>query len=75
MASPKRKPRRKTATDAKAVRTTCPICEKPVESRDLPGDTLFPFCSRRCKLVDLQKWFAGEYSLSREVREDELEEE
>lgn len=35
----------------------CPVCGRPaaVETR--------PFCSRRCADVDLQRWFAGAYSI------------
>jgi len=32
-----------------------------------------PFCSARCKLVDLQKWFSESYTIP-VVDEDELEE-
>ena len=41
---------------------TCPICEKelPAEGRDL---TLFPFCSQRCREVDLLRWCKGSYAI------------
>ncbi|HEY2934791.1 MAG TPA: DNA gyrase inhibitor YacG [Acidobacteriota bacterium] len=35
----------------------CPNCRKQV-SRE---DPYFPFCSERCKLVDLDKWLSGDY--------------
>ncbi len=39
----------------------CPICGRP--NTDERGEKLehFPFCSARCKLVDLAKWLDGEY--------------
>ena len=38
----------------------CPTCRKPVEWKD----NLFrPFCSERCKLVDLGRWVTDEYSV------------
>lgn len=38
---------------------TCPICHKPAAARvDNPA---FPFCSRRCRLVDLGRWLGEEY--------------
>ena len=42
----------------------CPICKKPVDQGDLdkPGST-FPFCSERCKLIDLGRWLAGKYQI------------
>jgi endogenous inhibitor of DNA gyrase (YacG/DUF329 family) len=38
----------------------CPICSKPVEWKDNP---FRPFCSERCKLVDLGRWVTEEYSV------------
>jgi len=43
----------------------CPICGKDVkfnEKEKLPPN--FPFCSLRCKLVDLGRWLNEEYSIS-----------
>lgn len=39
----------------------CPICKKTAASR--PENDSFPFCSERCKLVDLGKWVLGEYRI------------
>ncbi len=36
----------------------CPSCGKPVEGKDNP---FRPFCSERCKLVDLSRWVSEEY--------------
>ncbi|MGI8917658.1 MAG: DNA gyrase inhibitor YacG [Pyrinomonadaceae bacterium] len=38
----------------------CPICGKPVVWKDNP---FRPFCSERCKLVDLGRWVSDEYSV------------
>jgi hypothetical protein len=35
----------------------CPICEKPVDV----GSDLHPFCSRKCRLADLNRWFGEAY--------------
>jgi endogenous inhibitor of DNA gyrase (YacG/DUF329 family) len=45
--------------------TRCPICKKPVESPDnQPGArSVFPFCSERCKLIDLGRWLDGRYQI------------
>ena len=45
-------------------RITCRYCGKTFfyESVDTWPD--FPFCSRRCRLVDLGKWIEGEYRIS-----------
>ena len=36
----------------------CPTCNKPVEWDDNP---FRPFCSERCKLIDLGRWVSEEY--------------
>lgn len=56
-------------------RMTCPICEKelPVE---VDGDSaIFPFCSRNCKLVDLNRWMNGEYFMSEKLDPERMLEE
>ncbi len=41
----------------------CPICKKIVIWETTPHR---PFCSKRCKLIDLGKWADGSYSLTNE---------
>jgi endogenous inhibitor of DNA gyrase (YacG/DUF329 family) len=43
------------------VPRACPICEKPVAPR--AENPAFPFCSDRCRLVDLAKWLGEEYRI------------
>ena len=46
----------------------CPTCGKKVDWKDNPYR---PFCSERCKLVDLGKWVNEEYRVpGREVPSD-----
>jgi uncharacterized protein len=35
----------------------CPICEKPSEK------THAPFCSQRCREIDLHRWMSGQYAI------------
>lgn len=35
----------------------CPICRKPVEQATVD----FPFCSERCRLLDLGNWASEKY--------------
>ena len=42
----------------------CPICRRPVES----GSEMFPFCSERCKLIDLGNWSAEKYVISTPIK-------
>ena len=43
----------------------CPICKQPVpESAPGAGSTpTLPFCSERCKLIDLGRWLDGKYQI------------
>jgi hypothetical protein len=43
--------------------TNCPNCGQQVQY--VPGgqDGYFPFCSRRCKLIDLGKWLEEEHRI------------
>ncbi len=49
----------------------CPICNGEVAARQ--ENAAFPFCSARCKTVDLGKWLNEEYRVPGE--DDSSEEE
>jgi endogenous inhibitor of DNA gyrase (YacG/DUF329 family) len=51
---------------------SCPTCSKP-----FPKDadmTSAPFCSDRCKAIDLGKWLNEEYVIHDPIMDPELEE-
>lgn len=48
----------------------CPTCKKVIPSASTGSDgkkklngKFFPFCSERCKLLDMGAWFEGKYSI------------
>lgn len=47
----------------------CPICDAEVKPR--AENKLFPFCSHRCKTVDLGKWLSEEYRVPGEAAGDD----
>ncbi len=48
----------------------CPICKKPVlEPTD--ADRVYPFCSERCKLIDLGRWLDGKYQIPVKETDDD----
>jgi endogenous inhibitor of DNA gyrase (YacG/DUF329 family) len=49
----------------------CPICKKPVQL----SDPYVPFCSERCKLIDLGNWASGAYVISTPINKADEEEE
>lgn len=50
------------------MKIICPICKKITTWKENPWR---PFCSERCKLIDLGKWASGEYRVEGEKKEDE----
>ena len=59
-------------------KTTCPICKTamPADWSEYPD---YPFCSRRCRTIDLGRWMGEDYRVqgkdvenqSSEIKEDE----
>jgi endogenous inhibitor of DNA gyrase (YacG/DUF329 family) len=47
----------------RSVKLSCPICKKAVKNTDSD----FPFCSDRCRTIDLGKWASGGYVVSSPV--------
>ena len=41
----------------------CPICKTPVDQSRAEGAKFFPFCSDRCRLIDLGRWLDGKYQI------------
>ncbi len=57
------------------IRTKCRRCRAEIVADDTkPLPDGFPFCSARCKLLDLGKWFNEDYKVSRKVEERDLDE-
>ena len=46
----------------------CPTCKAPVavDSEDSP------FCSERCRVIDLGKWASGDYKISSPILDPDL---
>ena len=51
----------------KARSLRCPTCRTLV----LAGEENFPFCSERCRLIDLGKWASGSYVISAPISDPE----
>jgi endogenous inhibitor of DNA gyrase (YacG/DUF329 family) len=45
----------------------CPICKKPVEMNNPER----PFCSERCRLIDLGNWASEKYVISTPLKPGE----
>jgi endogenous inhibitor of DNA gyrase (YacG/DUF329 family) len=49
----------------------CPICRRPTDSE---RDADFPFCSERCRLLDLGNWAAERYVVSEPLFDEDDDE-
>lgn len=47
--------------------SACPVCRSPVAA----DAATFPFCTSRCRMADLQRWFGGRYTISRPAESDD----
>jgi len=47
------------------MQSPCPTCKRPVEWSEL--SPWRPFCSERCKLIDLGAWAAGRRAIPGDV--------
>jgi endogenous inhibitor of DNA gyrase (YacG/DUF329 family) len=59
-----------TKEQASVSATACIICKKPVKPR--AENKAFPFCSERCRQVDLGKWLNEEYRVPAEEADDDV---
>jgi uncharacterized protein len=67
-------------SDRGGPKSRCPICGAAVEKPppDPPATppqkkSFFPFCSDRCRMVDLGRWLTGQYVIPGEtVTEEEI---
>ena len=62
---------RKAASQKKPQARRCPICSGPMPEGE---NRHAPFCSERCRMVDLGRWLGGDYAVpSEEAPVEELE--
>jgi len=56
--------------DIKRVIVPCPTCNKEVIWQ--PENEYRPFCSERCKLIDLGEWASGNRSIPADAEHDDV---
>lgn len=50
---------------------SCPICHTRL-APEVHDSACFPFCSVRCKQVDLARWMDGKYAIIEEIDPDQI---
>jgi uncharacterized protein len=53
------------------MKRACPICGK---GSDSATDADFPFCSERCRLIDLGNWSSEKYKIGEPVIDESMPE-
>lgn len=51
----------------------CPICHKELHF-SIKDSPFGPFCSERCKKIDLLNWIEEKYRIERELKEEDIDE-
>lgn len=54
-------------------RGTCPHCQREFTYDPADEPKWLPFCCDRCQWADLGRWLEGEFRISREVTERDIE--
>jgi endogenous inhibitor of DNA gyrase (YacG/DUF329 family) len=53
------------------IKAICPICKQSMAGQSRTEWPEFPFCSRRCKMIDLGRWLGEAYRLPAEEGEEQ----
>ncbi|WP_339749739.1 DNA gyrase inhibitor YacG [uncultured Rubinisphaera sp.] len=48
---------------------TCPVCNKQLPPQVTVSSATFPFCSERCRNVDLLRWSDGKYAIVEDIKD------
>jgi endogenous inhibitor of DNA gyrase (YacG/DUF329 family) len=51
------------------ISVRCPICGQPMRGAGTTEWPQFPFCSSRCRLIDLGRWLGEDYRVAPEAGE------
>ncbi|MFZ3086478.1 MAG: DNA gyrase inhibitor YacG [Methylotenera sp.] len=57
-------------TTSKKRLVACPACKQLAEFS--PNNAFRPFCSKRCKLIDLGLWASEQYAIPVDAKSDQL---
>jgi endogenous inhibitor of DNA gyrase (YacG/DUF329 family) len=52
------------------MKVRCPICDRLLEGGRSSDRPAYPFCSERCRLIDLGRWLGERYCLTPEAEGD-----
>ena len=50
------------------IKVRCPICDQVMQGQSTAEWPDFPFCSPRCRTIDLGRWLGGSYRIPPETQ-------
>ena len=53
------------------ISVRCPVCQRLMQGQSAQEWPQFPFCSPKCKLIDLGRWLGEAYRVPAETNEEE----
>lgn len=53
------------------IKVRCPICDRTMQGQSPAQWPQFPFCSDRCRLIDLGRWLGENYRIPTREAEEE----
>jgi endogenous inhibitor of DNA gyrase (YacG/DUF329 family) len=54
------------------IKVRCPVCQRVLEGQSPREWPQFPFCSPKCKLVDLGRWLGEQYRIASDPDDEEV---
>lgn len=54
---------------AESKSTVCRRCGRSI----VESGEHYPFCTDRCRMADLNSWFDGDYTVSRDIKDSDIE--
>jgi len=52
------------------IKVSCPICDRLMQSQEQAEWPQFPFCSTRCRIIDLGRWLGEAYGVAADAAEE-----
>jgi uncharacterized protein len=49
------------------IRVRCPICDRVMQGQSQTEWPQYPFCSQKCRLIDLGRWLGEQYRIAPET--------
>jgi uncharacterized protein len=52
------------------IKVRCPICQRVLQGQSTAEWPQYPFCSDRCRLIDLGRWLGEDYRFAADAEDE-----